>query len=199
MSQSRIEAARELANQTWQVLNLSDIPEGHRDVAFGTVFSFLADDNPPSGPTAPPRKPPSLNNTDEGATGLASIADALKLDEETASYLFAIDGPDLDLTISRDDLSSDRVTALREVALLVVAARQAGGIDQDRTASSRVRDQGVHLGVMAKNTFRQEMGALSPELTSKPQGRFGRSFKITRVGYDAASTIAMRIATTAGG
>jgi hypothetical protein len=189
-----IETARDLANQTWEVLQSSDIPEPKQEIAFGAVFAFLAEGGGAAGPSAPEGGRPGPAASDEQATGLAGIAKALKVDEETASYLFDIDGRDLDLTISREVLSSDRATAMREVALLVVAGRQAAGIDKDRTDSNHVRNQGVHLGVMAKNTFRQEMGALNPQVTSKPQGRFGRALKMTRIGYDAAGRIAQRIA-----
>jgi hypothetical protein len=196
MSTPKIETARELANQTWEVLQSSEIPEPKQEIAFGAIFAFLAQGGTVSGPAAPEDQPGPAA-ADERATGLAGIAKALKVDEETASYLYDIDGRDLDLTISRDDLSSDRATAMREVALLVVAGRQAAGIDKDRTDSNQVRNQGVHLGVMAKNTFRQEMGALNPQVTSKPQGRSGRALKMTRIGYDAAGRIAQRIAAKA--
>ena len=196
MATPKIEAARELANQTWEVLQSSEIPEPKQEIAFGAIFAFLAQGGTVSGPAAPEDQPGPAA-ADERATGLAGIAKALKVDEETASYLYDIDGRDLDLTIARDDLSSDRATAMREVALLVVAGRQAAGIDKDRTDSNQVRKQGVHLGVMAKNTFRQEMGALNPQVTSKPQGRSGRALKITRIGYDAAGRIAQRIAARA--
>jgi hypothetical protein len=197
MSTPRIETARELANQTWEVLQSSDIPEPKQEMAFGVIFAFLARGGTTSGPSEQETDQLGPAAADERATGLAGIAKALKVDEETASYLYDIDGRDLDLTISRDDLSSDRATAMREVALLVVAGRQAAGIDKERTDSIQVRNQGVHLGVMAKNTFRQEMGALNPQVTSKPQGRFGRALKMTRIGYDAAGGIAQRIAAKA--
>lgn len=193
----KMETARKLANQTWEVLQSSDIPEPKQEIAFGAIFAFLAEGGTASGQSALKADRPDPTAADEQATGLAGIAKALKVNEEAASYLFDIDGRDLDLTISRDDLSSDRATAMREVALLVVAGRQAAGIDKDRTDSNQVRNQGVHLGVMAKNTFRQEMGALNPQVTSKPQGRFGRALKMTRIGYDAAGVIAQRIAAKA--
>jgi hypothetical protein len=184
-------SARELANLTWEVLQSSNIPESKQEIAFGAIFAFLAEGYSTSGAEA---ERPGAEAVNERSAGLAGIAKALKVDEETASYLYDINGRDLDLTISRDDLSSDRATAMREVALLLVAGRQAAGIDKDRTDSNEVRNQGVDLGVMAKNTFRQEMGALNPQVTSKPQGRFGRALKMTRVGYDDAGKIAQRIA-----
>lgn len=196
MPSPEIESARELANQTWEVLQSSDIPEVKQEIAFGAIFAFLAQ-RIPHEPSAPAAEQSGSGDTDDRATGLAGIAKALKVDAETASYLYDIEGRDLDLTISRDDLSSDRATAMREVALLVVAGRQASGIDKDRTDSNQVRNQGVHLGVMAKNTFRQEMGVLNPEITSRPQGRSGRALKMTRIGYDAAGRIARRIAARA--
>lgn len=197
MPTTKIESALKLANQTWEVLQSSDIPEAEMEVAFGAIFSYLAQDDAGSGSSVPAPEQLAGRLADEPAAGLAGVAQALKIDEETASYLYDIDGRELDLTIARDDLSTDRATAMREVALLVVAGRQASGIDKDRTDSGQVRNQGVHLGVMAKNTFRQEMGALNPHITSKPQGQYGRSLKMTRIGYDAAASIAQRVATRA--
>ena len=189
-----IDNARDLANKTWEVLQASNIPETKQEIAFGAVFTYLA-----SGPATIGQSPAGTDQDDstipdDQATGLAGIAKALKIDVDTASYLYDIDGKDLDLTISRADLPVDRATAMREVALLVTAGRQASGIDRDRTDSTQVRGQGVHLGVMAKNTFRQEMGTLSPQITSKPLGKSGRALKMTRIGYEAAGRIAQRIA-----
>jgi hypothetical protein len=176
--------ARQLADQAWGALRESEVPRELYPTAFGVIYAFLAHDGPTA---ATPDDKSSLRG------GLSAIAEKLGIEEEDASYLFDIEGRDLYVTVSRDQLAKDRAGALREVAFLVVAGRQAAGLDADRTDSGHVRTQGVHLSVMNKNTFREEMGKLSPYITAKDSGRFARSLKMTRGGFDEAAKIAKRI------
>lgn len=192
--------ARNLANQTWEVLSESAIPDHAYGLAFGAVFSYLAQGAPQQAETGDAdQRLRHLGAASDGASeGLPAIADALGIDEGTVAYLFDIDGKDLDLTIRREQLPKDRLTAMREVALLVVAGRQAAGLDPDRTDSKHVRAQGAELNVMAKNSFRDEMGNLGPFVTSKPLGQYGRALKMTKGGYDETAKIVKRIADSAG-
>jgi len=176
--------ARQLADQAWGALRESEVPPELYPPAFGVIYAFLAHDGPAA---ATPDDKKSLGGE------LSAIAKKLGIEEEDASYLFDIEGRDLYVTVSRDQLAKDRAGALREVAFLVVAGRQAAGLDADRTDSAHVRTQGVHLRVMNKNTFREEMGKLSPYITAKDSGRFARSLKMTRGGFDEAAKIAKRI------
>lgn len=184
--------ARELADQTWSVLRETKMPKALHPVAFASVFSFLASDGPPAA-AGDRHGAQDKSNDPQAPEGIPAIAEALGIDEENAGYLFDIDGKDLDLTIARDQLSKDRAAALREVAFLVVAGRQAAGLDPDRTDSGHVRTQGVHLNVMNKNTFREEMGKLGPYITAKNAGRFARSLKMTRGGREEAAKITKRL------
>lgn len=194
-----VEKVRQLANQTWEALATSEIPKEAYNIAFGAMFAYLAQGPPPSpaGSTRAHQHAPRAGvASDEPAGGIAEIANALGVDEGTASYLFDIDGGTLDLTIRRDQLSKDRAVALKEVALLVVAGRQAAGLDPERTDSNHVRAQAVELGVMNKNTFREEMGSLGPLVTAKPLGRFTRAMKMTKHGYDETAKLVERVAAT---
>jgi hypothetical protein len=197
---TNIDNASDLASKTWEALAASDIPEEAYDVAFGAVFAYLAEGTPAAatGSARVREHSPRGGTANEGAgVGTAAIANALGVSEDAVAYLFDIDGRSLDLTIRRDQLSKDRATALKEVALLVVAGRQATGLDTERTDSNHVRAQGVELGVMAKNTFREEMGNLGPLVTSRPLGRFNRALKMTKHGYDETAKLVERIAATA--
>jgi hypothetical protein len=184
--------ARQLADQAWEALNDSEVPRELYPAAFGSIYAFLAQDGPAAA-TPNNKKSPGGGGEAPGEGGLSAIAEKLGIEEEDASYLFDIEGRDLYLTVSRDRLAKDRADAMREVAFLVVAGRQAAGLDTDRTDSGHVRTQGVHLNVMNKNTFREEMGKLSPYITAKNSGRFARSLKMTRGGFDEAAKLAKRI------
>jgi hypothetical protein len=102
------------------------------------------------------------------------------------------------LTLRRDQLDEQKGPAMREVALLVTAGRQAAGLDEDRTDTSTIRAVCTDLGVLEKNLFREEMGRLGNFVTSKPKGRFGREFKITRHGNNEAANLVKRMTGGAG-
>jgi hypothetical protein len=132
-------------------------------------------------------------NESSGGALLDRLAEAMKLDREKLDYVFAEEDNTLVLSVNRSQLSEDRVTAQREVALLLAAGRQIVGIDPDRTHTDAIRHQAEELGLVRKNTFRDEMGRLGSAFSSRPIGRFGRGLKVMKIGRDEALTLVRRI------
>lgn len=194
------EAVTDLLRSAVKVLDDAGVPEDLREAAFGKAFDALAgtraaavtpssDGGEEGGTGAAPRKPATPADT---GTPIGKIAAALGVDEETASHVFDIHGDELVLTITRDQLDENRAAAIREIAILVAAGRQAGELDEDRTHTNHVRHEAEQLGVMAKNTFKAEMGKLGNVVSTKPSG-YGRELKITRHGNTEAGKIVKRI------
>src|SRR5437870_9921604 len=57
------------------------------------------------------------------------IGSALNLDEATAESLFVLDDSDVRLSLARSKLPKQKAPAMRAIALLHAAARQAAGLD----------------------------------------------------------------------
>lgn len=206
MSQSA-EAITEALKAAHKAVKDSGIPKELQAVALGKASdAFLGNATPPppaapqgSGKTDPP---PAADKTTSRAspdtrTPIGKIAAELKLDEGEVADVFEIDGEELLLTLRRDQLSEQKGPAMRQVALLVSAGRQAAGLDEDRTHTDLIRAACTDLGVLDKNAYRDEMGKLGNYVTSKAKGQFGREFRVTRHGKNEAASLVKRM--TGGG
>lgn len=194
----------DLLRSAVKTLDDASVPEELRKVAFEKSFDALAgntaistaDENVSGrgpGDADAQRTTPSPVVT---STSIGKIAAAMGVDEEAAGHVFEVSGDELVLTVTRDQLGEGRVEAIREVALLVAAGRQAAGLDEDRTHTTKVRREAEQFNVVAKNTFQLEMGRLTPLVTVKKVS-MGRELKITRQGNMEAGKIVTRI--TGGG
>jgi hypothetical protein len=192
---NRQEDAAATVRATVEVLATANVEPALREVAFEKVFEFLAQ---PTGRgavdhAAGPEPGLAVPGTVPSGSGVVNLAEALGVRPEDIEYVFDLESDGISLTVRRDQLDADRTQALREAALLVATARQAVGIDPERTDSDVIRRQAVELGLVNKNSFRQEMGSMGPVVTARPRGRFGRELKVTRHGRDEASRIVKRI------
>jgi hypothetical protein len=185
--------ATAMVRATVEVLATAQVEAELREVAFAKIFEFLAQPTRQERVEPTPTAPRSPEPQTAGASGVLKLAQALDVRPEDIEYVFDVESDGIALTVRRDQLSDDRADALREAALLVSTARQVVGMDGDRTDSDVIRRQAVELGLVNKNTFRQEMGSLGPVVIGRPRGRFGRELKVTRHGRDEASRIVKRI------
>ncbi len=196
------EALTDLLRSALKALDDAAVPEDLRETAFEKAFDALAGTASPSasastgGDAAGSGAAPAPPRPADASTPIGKIAAALSVDEESASHVFDISGDELTLTVTRAQLADDRAEAVREIALLVVAGRQAAGLDEERTHTNRARHEAEQLNVMAKNTFQAEMAKLTPLVTVKNVA-MGRELKITRHGNTEAGKIVKRI--TGGG
>jgi hypothetical protein len=195
------EAVTELLRSAVKALDDAAVPEDLRETAFEKAFDALAG----TAPAAPPRGGDGGDGSGGDGGGarrksgaadssapIGKIAVAVGVDEEAASHVFDVHGDDLVLTITRDQLDENRAAAVREIAILVAAGRQAAGLDEDRTHTNHVRHEAEQLGVISKNSFKAEMGKLGNVASTKPAGT-GRELKITRHGNTEAGKIVQRI------
>jgi hypothetical protein len=89
------------------------------------------------------------------------------------------------LTIAPSRLPRQKAAAMKDVALLVSAARQAAGVDAEWTAAGAIRDECRDLGVLDGNNFAAEVAQLDAYLSFRGTGR-SRLLKVNRRGYEEA-------------
>jgi hypothetical protein len=113
------------------------------------------------------------------------VASALGVPTADVDEAFDLDDNRLRLTIAPSRLPRQRATAMKDVALLISAARQAAGIDADGwTSVDVIRDECRELGVLDANNFAAEI-QLRDVMSQRGRGR-SRQLKITRRGYEQA-------------
>lgn len=126
-----------------------------------------------------------------GDSALAKIAQALGVDEESLAYIYEEDGGDLRLVVRRSLLPNpdSRAAAMRDVAQIVMAGRQLGGL-ADWTTYERLRAEAEELGVLDRANFATEIQTLDIRVQG---GRRSREARLTRHGLDAAIALIRRV------
>ncbi len=115
----------------------------------------------------------------------ASVAAALDVSAADIEEAFDMDGERLRLTILPSRLPPQKAAATKDVALLISAARQAAGVDEDGwTPVDAIRSECREIGVLDANNFAADIQL--PDLMSvRGRGR-SRELKITRRGFEQA-------------
>lgn len=113
------------------------------------------------------------------------VATALGVSAEDVDEGFDLEDNRMRLTIAPSRLPRQKATAMKDVALLVSAARQAAGVDADGwTSADAIREECRELGVLDANNFAAEI-QLPDVMSQRGRGR-SRQLKITRRGYEQA-------------
>ena len=184
---AKIVAALEAAVEA---VKAAKVPKDLREVAFNAVFYGQA--ATPAGPTEAP-KPLSEPQTQPGeqADAVGKIAAKLELDVEMVSRVYEVDEDGVHLTIKPNSLSSTKKFAQQEVACLLVAGRQAIGLEEwtpTRTVIEATHDRGVHDTNVSK-----AVGSLDGDGFRFHGPKAKREMKISAVGYSKAAEIVKRL------
>ncbi|MGH2806722.1 MAG: hypothetical protein ACRDKT_05545 [Actinomycetota bacterium] len=162
-----------------------------RPRAFTAAISLLVGD----GPVAVLRQGLPLSGLPGAAVGedsvFAKLATALRVDEAALPYIFEEEAGDLRLVIPRHLLPNpgSRAAAMRDVAQMIMAGRQLGGI-ADWTPYERLRSEIAELGVLDSANFASEIQTLDVRLQG---GRRSREARLTRHGLDEAAALVRRV------
>jgi hypothetical protein len=111
------------------------------------------------------------------------------------SEVFHFEPDRVELVVAPSRLPQKKASAMRDVALLIVSARQAGGIDDGWTEVSAIRDACRELGVLDAGNFAAEISQLGDVFNFRGTGR-GRQVRTNAKGYERVSA---RIKELAGG
>jgi hypothetical protein len=190
------EAVTDLLRAAAKAVNAAELPDPLREVAFGKAFDALAGMGTTSAPT-------HGDSTEAGATGtgdgapvdetslIGKIAAKLKVTEDQVESVYEERAGELHLAVAKSKLPDGKRPAMREIALLVAAGRQAAGMEE-QTKTQTIREECVNAGVLAKNHFAEDVGALGDYVSYKSVGS-NRELRVIRPGYDEAAKRVRRI------
>lgn len=164
------------------------VPKDLRVAAFNAAFygSEVGASNTPESP----RTPKSPSGTQSQSAG--TIATKLGVDGDLVDQVFDLDEDGVHLTIQRGRLSDQKKVAQQEIARLLVAGRQAAGIEEWTAiglVTQAVHDRGVHDANFSRN-----VGALDGDGIRFRGSKTKRELKMNQVGFEKAAEVVRRIA-----
>jgi hypothetical protein len=173
-----------------KALDDASVPSELRSVAFGKAFDYLAGQPRVGGPGlgAPTQPAPSGS-----AAAVASIANKLKLENDVVREVFSVDGEKIQLVIPAGKLEKTKSGATRQICLLLAAARQAAGVDEEWTSSGTVREACVDYGRYDSPNFASAIQGLDDLVNIRGKGQ-QREVRVNRRGYEEAATLVRRLA-----
>jgi len=135
-----------------QAIDAAKVPAKLQEIAFAKSLDHLL--GTPSQPSQPreqgAQREDQPDTSSDGALG--RIAAKLGVTGAVAERVFEVDGGEVHLLVSRKVLGKSGLAAMREVAYLIAASRQAAGLE-DETASNTIRQACERFGVLDPNNF----------------------------------------------
>jgi hypothetical protein len=185
----------EALNEAINAIQQADppLPNDLRAPAFGEVLRHLL--SSPS--TAVARREEPLTPSG-GGTGLARLAAKIKVPEEALADIFDIDNEDAKLHVASSRIPQLKSRATRDVALLIVAARQGAGLDDGWTPVTPVREALTHYNRYDVSNFSSNLRACGDVFNIRGRGP-STELRLTQPGWEAASTLIRSMAGTGNG
>ena len=188
-----MQETEELLKRAWDAVEASKLPEHVQGVALRIAAGHLAADvRAAASPRAAARSGDSQASSFGADSGmLARIAQKLKADEETVSRVFNQNGDDLELVVAFGRLERTNTGATKQIATLVVAGRQAAGLEE-WTSAAVVRGWCEQFKKLDSNNFASTLRQLENLFTFRgsPQARF---LKATAPGWERAGELVRQL------
>jgi hypothetical protein len=172
------------------------VPEDLREVAFTAALGMLTNSQPavtPFSAESSPSSPAARGAADTAPTGstlLEKIASGLEVEPTNAKRLFAEQDGEPVLILKASKLPKTISAAACDIALLVMAGRQLGGID-DYTESDVLREATRRYGKFDSRNFATSMKSLDNLILTEGKGA-GMKRKLTHPGVEAAAALAQK-------
>jgi hypothetical protein len=187
---------KEVLAQALRAVNEAEIPTELREIAFAKAIDLAA--GPPAVRTAGAVGARKLQVQDElgdDADGLQRIAGKLKLDREIVSHVYYLnpDGKSLEVVISPSRLPSKFGPAIKELALLVAAGRQAAGIDAEWTTADEVRKVCEHFKRYDASNFAAYIKQMEDVFSMRGTAH-KREVRMTMPAWEQATALVARLA-----
>jgi hypothetical protein len=166
------------------------VPKDLRVAAFNAAF-YGSNSVPAENPKAPARAPAQSPSVEDESDRIGMIAQKLEVDSAPVSLVYDVDEDGVHLTVKRDSLSSTNKVAQQEVTYLLVAARQAIGLEEwtsTKTVLEATHDRGVHDTNVSK-----AITALDGDGFRFRGPKSKREMKINAVGFSKAAAIVKRL------
>jgi hypothetical protein len=188
-----IDAVTDALRSAHEAVDAAGVPQELRVAAFEKAAKALLS---PAGPPGPGTEPSGMGAPGTGAdpdSAVGRAARKLHVEEVQVSRVLDFDEDGVHVLLQRSRFSSKKSEAIQQVALLVVAGRQAGGLDPEGwTHQGHVRDATEALGVDDRKNFALHLKRLDGVRT-RGSGRTGE-LKMNAVGFEAAGELLRRLA-----
>jgi hypothetical protein len=189
------DAVTAVLREAAEVVEAAGLPADLRSVAFGKVVDLLAEVTQPQ-PAAAPGSGPAVRASRAGSVRrsgdkLESIATAFGVDRELVDDTFHLDGDEIRLSITSGQLDSHMGRAAQQIAVLVAAARQAAGDDEEWTDTATIRAVANDFDKLNRH-FAEQLDELRDVFSFAGNGR-GRRVKVKRTGYERAGELVRRL------
>jgi hypothetical protein len=141
-----------------EVVEAAHVPEDLRKIAFQRALDVILGPVVPVAPASPEAGPPGASaqrasSTIDSGSRIAKLAAQLGIEPSTAAGAYDIDDDGLHLVLAPSKFHSNVTTAMEEIARLVVAGRQAAGLDEEWTALNEVRAACENRGRYSPGNF----------------------------------------------
>jgi hypothetical protein len=191
MASERTEIVRTL-RQALAAVDDAQIPEELRATAFDKAVDLVRAGSGGQGSADSILRQSHVAAEQEDGSRLRRIASRLGVHEELLENVYDAGHDELQLVMPRSKLPSQKGPAMRMLALISAAGRQAGGYDPEWTTSDRIREECRQFGVLDSANFSARL-AEADDVFVVRGGAKDREFKVTRHGFEEAGKVIARL------
>ena|SRR5438094_7099935 len=186
----------EVLVEALRAVDEAQVPAELREIAFAKAIDLATrGQGAPhgAGVTTTITPPPGAAASTDGSP-LQRIAGKLKVDVEAVGHVYNID-PDgqLELVISQNRLPSGYGPAMKDIALLVAAGRQAAGLDTDWTPTEAIREVCEHFNRLDSANFATHINRMDDVFLFRGSAR-KREVKMTVPGWESEAARVRQLA-----
>lgn len=172
----------------------AEVPDDLRQIAFERALDYTLGSARPPAVTA--SEAPTLasgsssaSHRRSGTPSLGVLAQKLGISEDEAEQIYDLDGDGLHLTVQPSRLDSKVTAAMSQIARLVVAGRQAAGVDEDWTSVQDVRAACENRGRYSQGNFSTYVKSLDGDGFRVRGEGTQRAFKANARGFEQTGAL----------
>jgi hypothetical protein len=173
-------------------VDAAEVPDDLRPAAFGKAVDLLSskmDEPAPSVEVTTPAN--ALDQTASEGDPIGSIASTLGIDRQLVDDTYYVDDDGgIRLSVGSTKLAAVEQEAQKEIALLLAAGRQGGGLEE-WTKTKHIRESASDYSKM-NHHFAENMSEMDDEFSFKGKGAT-RELKLKIVGRERAAALIRRL------